>query len=144
MATLLAIDPYQTDEATTEPARFEYPDEFLTWLQGEEERAKDAELNELRRIALSFYNGEPFGDEEEGRSQTVTRDVQEVVDYLLPSVLRSMVSGDRVVEFEALDSGFTDVLEEATEAVSQQFMQEQSGWRILHDSLKAEIGRVHV
>lgn len=115
----------------------EYPAEFITWLESEEERAKDDTLDDERATALKFYNGESFGDEEEGRSQIVTRDVAEVIDYMVPSVLRTMVSGDRVVEFEALDSGFKDVLEEATEAVAQQFMQEQSGWRILHDSLKS-------
>lgn len=120
-----------------EPAAVVYPTEFLTWLENEEERAKDEKLNDQRAVAIRFYNGEPFGDEVRGRSQIVTRDVAEVIDYTVPSVLRTMVSGDRIVEFEALDSGFKDVLEEATEAVSQQFMQEQSGWRILHDSLKS-------
>jgi len=136
MATVLDFPTYEVIDEPA-PARPVYPNEFVSWLQNEEERAKNNELNEERKVAISFYNRDPFGDEEEGRSQYVSGDVPEVIDYMVPSVLRTMVSGDRVVEFEALDSGFKDILEEATEAVSQQFMQEQSGWRILHDSLKA-------
>jgi hypothetical protein len=145
MATAFSLDdayanmagPVEIVDAPQEAPKPEYPPELLSWLQSEEENAKDTKLDEQRALALSFYNGELFGDEEAGRSQIVTRDVAEVVDYMVPSVLRTMVSGDRVVEFEALDSGFKDLLEEATEAVSQQFMQDQRGWLILHDSLKA-------
>lgn len=144
MATAFTLDdayaaiagPVEIHDEPQAPPKPDYT-ELLSWLRSEEENAKDTTLDEQRAIALSFYNGELFGDEEEGRSQIVTRDVAEVVDYMVPSVLRTMASGDRVVEFEALDSGFKDILEDATEAVSQQFMQEQRGFRILHDSLKA-------
>lgn len=136
MATALDINAYgQADLA--EAPKPEAPPELIAWLRNEEERAKDSALDEQRAAALDFYNGEPFGDEEEGRSQVVTRDVAEVIDYMVPSVLRTMVSGDKVVEFEALDEGDKEALEEATEAVSQQFMQGQDGWRILHDTLKS-------
>lgn len=116
----------------------EQPDytELVAWLQSEEESANDDALNDERAVALKFYNGEPFGDEEEGRSQIVTRDVAEVIDYMVASILRLMMSGDQIVEFEALDEQFKQILEEAAEAISQQFLQEQDGWRILHDCLK--------
>lgn len=137
MATVLALDTNAYGHENVVEQEEGYPAEFLSWLQQEESNARDEAVDEQRQIALSFYNGEPFGDEEEGRSQIVTRDVAEVIDYMIPSVLRTMISGDRIVEFEALDSANKDALEEATEAVSQQFMQEQDGFRILHDSLKA-------
>lgn len=135
MATVLDINAYgQTDIVEEKP---EYPAEFVAWLRSEESRAVDTTLNEERAVALSFYRGEPFGNEEEGRSQVVTRDVAEVVDYMVISVMRTMVSGDRVVEFEALTDEDKDAVAQATEAVSQQFMREQDGYRVLHDSLKA-------
>src|SRR3546814_6645289 len=46
----------------------------------------------------------------------------------------SMVSGDKVVEFEYADK---DIADEATNAVSYQFMQGQDGYRFLHDWIKA-------
>lgn len=121
----------------TAPALIEdegYPDDFIAFLREEEMRAVDSELNAEREAALDFYNGEPFGNEEDGRSQVVTRDVAEVVDYMTVSVLRTMVSGDRVVEFEADDD---DMAAEATYVISRQFMTKQRGYQVLHDSLKA-------
>lgn len=107
---------------------------LIAFLREEEDNSRDDLLDEERAVALDFYNGEPFGDEEEGRSQVVTRDVAEVVDYMTVSLLRTMVSGDKVVEFEHPDK---KVAEEATAAVSYQFMQGQDGYRFLHDWIKA-------
>ena len=93
---------------------------------------RDGELAESQRVALDFYNGELFGDEEDGRSQFVTRDVAEVVDYMTVSVLRAFVSGDHVVEFEG------DVkAKEITAAIHHIFTRKQSGYRILHDWIKS-------
>lgn len=115
----------------------QYHEELIAYLQGQENDARNDTLNDERKVALEFYNGEPFGNEETGRSQVVTRDVAEVIDYMLASVLRTMVSGDRIVEFQAMADEDRDAVAEANEAVQQQFMNAQDGYRVLHDSLKA-------
>lgn len=137
MATVLDTNAYgQTDIVITDEVA-EYPAEFIAWLRSQESDAKDTALNEERAVKLSFYNGEPYGNEEEGRSQVTTRDVAEVVDYMTQSVLRTMVSGERVVEFEAMSADDREAVEQANEAVAQQFMRMQDGYRVLHDTLKA-------
>lgn len=113
------------------------PAELLSFLQVEAGRSLDTSLNEERAIALDFYNGKPFGDEEEGRSQLITRDVAEVVDYMVVSIMRTIVSGDRVVEFKARRPEQEDMADDATELVQWQFMRDQPGYQILHDFLKA-------
>lgn len=138
------------------------PEGLLSYLQSEEMRSLDASLNEDRKIALDFYHGRPFGDEMDGRSQLVTRDVAEVVDAMTVAIMRTVVS-DKVVEFEARESEDIDAPEgedpaqmqmyrqavqkagreaqdraqDATALVAWQFMRAQSGYRIAHDCLKA-------
>lgn len=107
---------------------------LLSFLQDEEFRCYDDELNSDRAVALDFYNGEPFGDEEDGHSQVVTRDVQETIDPAVTSILRTMVSGDNVVEFECGDKRLSEII---TAAVGQEFYQGQNGYRVLHDWIKA-------
>lgn len=107
---------------------------FVTFLREEESRAEDTWLDQDRANAIEFYNGEPFGDEEDGRSQVVTRDVAEVVDQMVVSLLRTMVSGDNVVEFDYAEK---QIAEQATAAVMQEFFQGQDGYRFLHDWIKA-------
>jgi hypothetical protein len=90
-------------------------------------------LAQLELQAFQYYEGLPFGNEVEGRSQVVLPDVQETIDYMAASVLRTFVSGERTVEFEATDEGDEAGAEEATAAINYSFMRQQDGYRILHD-----------
>jgi len=137
--------------------------ELLTFLQQEESRATDTELNDERKTALEFYRGDQFGDEVDGRSKLVTRDVAEVVDYMTVSVMRTLVSGDRLVEFEPrrpvmvqamastamqpvegqqqpqqqMKDISDELAQEAGDRVHWNFLREQDGYSILHDGIKA-------
>lgn len=126
-------------------------DTLVNFLMEEERRAEDGTLQEEREVAIDFYNGEPFGDEVDGRSQLVTRDVAEVIDYMTVSLLRTMASGDKVVEFDCAEPPRRierdekgnpipqppSISEQATMAVTREFMQGQDGYRVLHDWIKA-------
>lgn len=132
--------------------------DLLRFLQTEETRATDTTLNNERKTALEFYRGDLFGDEIDGRSKLRTRDVAEVIDYMCESVLRTMVSGDKFVEFEPVEPIMApdeqqapqpgqppqqqkdisqDLAQEATERVHWNFLREQDGLTILHDGIKA-------
>lgn len=115
-------------------------EELVNALRAESESActfHDTTLAKRQEECLRYYDGEPFGDEMEGLSQIVLPDVAETVDYMAISVLRTFVSGDRVVEFQAKDPNEETAVDEATEAIQQIFMQHQDGYRVLHDWLKA-------
>lgn len=53
----------------------------------------DGLLEGERAQALDYYMGRPFGDELEGRSDAVTRDVLETVEWILPSLMRIFAGG---------------------------------------------------
>jgi hypothetical protein len=110
--------------------------ELIAILKREEQAAVSyygGDLASAQEQAMAFYDGLPFGDEEDGRSQFVTRDVAEVVDHMVVSVLRTFVSGDHVVEFESGDAAAAQV----TDAVHYAFMRKQDGYGLLSDWLKA-------
>jgi hypothetical protein len=134
----------------------EVPAEFINFLRVEQERGVDTSLADKRATALEFYQGMPFGDEVEGRSQAVTRDVSEVVDWLVVDILDTMLASGKVVQFETEPEPapeqpqdgqqapqqppapvMADYGEEATAAIQYYFMRKQRGYFILHDSLKA-------
>lgn len=93
------------------------------------------QLSALTNQAFAYYEAQPFGNELEGRSQIVLPDVQETVDYMQQSVLRTFVSGDRTVEFEATDEEEGEAADDATAGINYNFMRQQDGFRILHDGL---------
>jgi peptidyl-tRNA hydrolase len=110
--------------------------QFLAFLQAEESRAYDGTLLSEVEAAINSYNGANYGDEEDGRSQVVARDVAETTDYMLTSVLDVFVSSGRVVEFEPQNEGDEDLCDDATEAMHYIYRR-KSGYRLIHDWAKA-------
>lgn len=121
-------------------------DDIVAVLKTEYEAADDycgGEIEERQALALKYYEAEPFGDEIEGRSQVVSPDVQEAVDYMTISVLKPFVSGDKVVEFEAESEEDEPAAEEATAAVAYNFTRQQDGYKIVHDWLQSGLLEIY-
>lgn len=57
------------------------------------------ELSGVRQDLLSYYRGDLYGDEREGYSQFVTREVFESLEWARPHILRTFLSSDKPVEF---------------------------------------------
>lgn len=110
------------------------PEELKAFLREEYARCEDTTLEDERVTAIDRYNGEPYGDEEDGSSQVVARDTFETINYMVISILRTLVSGQNVVEFASKN---VDAAHEATETLMHLFMDEQDGYMVLHDWLKA-------
>jgi hypothetical protein len=111
-------------------------DDLLSFLREEEDRAFDGTLLDEVEAAINSYNGAEYGDEEDGRSQVVARDVSETADYMLTSVLDVFVASGRVVEFEPNDEADEDQTDDATEAMHFLYRR-KSGYRLIHDWAKA-------
>lgn len=61
---------------------------------------EDGDLSDVRKENFNYYTGMEYGNEREGYSKYVTREVLETVEWVLPSVLRVFLSGDKAVMFE--------------------------------------------
>jgi hypothetical protein len=108
--------------------------DLLAFLQQEETRGRLESLELRAETALKSYNGDYYGDEVDGCSKVVSRDVAETVDYMNVSVLRTFVSGDRVVEFEPDNFNDEQAADDATEVMHRDFA--RKGYSLLHDWLK--------
>lgn len=99
--------------------------------------ALDSEVDDDRQDAMDAYLGEPYGDEEEGRSQVVDRSVAEVIDWMMPDVMRTMASGEESVSFEGRTE--EDELEaaQALRLVNHIFWIENDGFNIVYDWAKS-------
>ena len=116
------------------PALIEISPDLLSFLQEEEVRGRNEDLLDRAETALRAYNGEYYGDEVDGCSKVVSRDVAEVIDWMTPSVIRVFVSGDRGVEFEPDGEEQEQFADDATEAMQRQFA--AKGYQLLHDWFK--------
>lgn len=94
------------------------------------------DLSHEREDGLKQYYGEPNGFEEEGHSKVVMRDVQDVVEWLLPAQLKIFMSGDQVVEFQPRGPEDEDIAKQRTEYINYVFQQDNNGFLVLYTALK--------
>lgn len=113
--------------------------EFINILQSEEDGAVgfyNSEVAADQEKALRYYHGEPFGNEEEGHSTVISRDVASTIDGVMPDLIRTFVSGDNVVEFAPTKQGDELFAEQATDYINHIFFKDNDGFSITHDWAK--------
>jgi len=94
------------------------------------------ELAEERRQALKYYLSEPFGDEKEGRSQVVSSDVMDTIEWILPSLLKIFTAGDDTVVFEPTEPNDEAIAKQATQYVNWIFNRDNPGFLVLYSIFK--------
>ena len=97
---------------------------------------EDGELSNERALALDRYHGRPYGNEMEGRSQIVSRDLSEAVDWAMPAIMRIFTQGGTVAEFDPISQEDEPQAEIETDYVNQVIMRDNAGWIVLHDAIK--------
>lgn len=113
-------------------------------LAGAAEEARDyidGSVAPLRARATRYYRGEPFGNEEEGRSQVVMTEVRDVVQATMPGLLRVFVSSENVVEFVPTNARAVDLAEQQTDVVNHVFYQDNPGFLTIFQAFKDALVR---
>lgn len=77
----------------------------------------DQELSPLRALATKYYQGEPFGNEEEGRSQVVDTVLRDTVLMMMPSLMRIFFGADRALEYIPTNKAQVEYTDQVTEFV---------------------------
>jgi hypothetical protein len=126
-------------------------DALLAILRKEEAAARHYQwsaLSKTREEALAYYDRAPYGDEQEGASQVVTSEFADVIESIMPGLMRVFTSTDDVAEFTPTAPGQERWAREASEYVPHVFMRQNDGFRILYwlikDALMYRLGAVTV
>lgn len=78
-------------------------DRLLSAIRSFEQSAIGIETDELtteRGVMIDYYMGRPFGNEIEGRSDYVSRDVYDTVEWIKPTLIRIFAGGEQIAGFE--------------------------------------------
>ena len=104
----------------------------------------DSDLSPIRAKGTEYYRGDPFGNEEEGRSQVVAMEVRDTVSAMMPSLMRVFFSTENVVEY--IPRGPEDVkgAQQATDYANLIFTSDNNGfmttYAIFKDALVRKCG----
>ena len=92
-------------------------------------------LADDRLKAHEYYRGAPMGDEQEGRSQVVSKDVMEAVEALMPSLMKVFASSDTLGKWEPHGPEDEAQAQQATE-YCHQILEQNGRFKILYEFIK--------
>ena len=95
-----------------------------------------SDVTSQRQKSLEYYFGEPFGNEQEGRSQVVSTDVSDVIESILPTLLRTFAASDDVVRCDPVSSEDEEVAKQASDYLNYVFNKDNDGFVALYTLFK--------
>lgn len=108
----------------------------------------DSFIASQRGEAMQYYLGMPFGNEVDGRSKVVSRDEQEVIDWMMPSLMKTFSGSDEVVQITPRKSEESEWAQQATELLNYVYNVQNQGFLItyqwIQDALMVKNGIVKV
>lgn len=99
-----------------------------------DERAED------RIKAMAFFDGDAgklqkYIPADEGRSRVVSRDVRSAVKKVLPSIYRTILGNDQIVEYQPVGEGDDQSADQATDYVNYVALPECDGRQAIEDAI---------
>ena len=128
------------------------PDEELQGIVGKEIDDAidfiDNWISPQRATATQYYRGEPFGNEEDGRSQVVSMDVRDTVQAIMPSLMRIFHGSDQTVEYVPQGPEDAAAGKQATDYANYIINRDNNGFLEMHsafmDALVRKVGILKV
>jgi hypothetical protein len=96
----------------------------------------DTDIGPDRAKAVDRYFGRPYGDEEEGRSTVISRDVHDTINAILPSLMRVFFGSENVVEFAPESEEDVQSAEQATDYINYVVTVDNDGFEVFLAAIK--------
>ena len=108
--------------------------------------AHEGDLSDDIEKLNDYYHGRPYGNERQGRSQFVTREVYETIESIMPFMMKIFFSSDQAVVFDPEDEDDVEAAQQETEYVNWVFYRDNPGFKIgyswIKDGLMNKVGYV--
>lgn len=95
----------------------------------------NSELRSDRELALDHYYGRPYGNEQEGRAQVVTKDLMDTIEWMMPSLLRIFANKD-AVQFDPVGPEDEELAKQETLYVTHVLWKKNPGFMLMYNWLK--------
>ena len=94
------------------------------------------ELTEQRTKSLEYYFGEPFGNEQDGRSQVISTDVADTIESILPTIMRTCTASPKAVQCVGNKPGDEAAAKQATDYLNHVFYKDNPGFTLMYTFFK--------
>jgi len=114
-------------------------DELVSIIRSHRAQSLGDETTELaneRASAMDHYHGRPYGDEQKGRSQVVSKDLADTVGWIMPAIMKAYTQSGNLVDFMATSEEDEEGASQEADYINHVIMKDNGGWLTLHDWVK--------
>ena len=114
-------------------------DEIISAIAGEESRAYGYLTGDLaaeRAKALDYYYGADYGNEEEGRSQVKTSELSDVIEAIMPSLMKVFAGGEQVCKFTPRSAEDIEQAEQESDYINYIVLEKNNGFQVIYNWFK--------
>lgn len=97
---------------------------------------EDGDLSQIRQDSLNYYLGKKYGNERDGYSSHVTREVLEAIEWAMPAIVRVFTAGDKVVQFDPVSQGDEDQADIETDTINHLILKQNDGFETMYQWIK--------
>lgn len=90
-------------------------------------------LSRQRSKSMEYYLGEPYGNENAGKSSVVTREVMDTIEWVKPELMKIFASGTETVRFEPTSLEDVPAAQQATDYINYLFHRKNPGFKIIYE-----------
>lgn len=87
-------------------------------------------------LALDYYLGKPNGTEIEGRSQVMSDDIADAIEWIMPQIMKAFTQNNEVVVFDPVHPGDELQAQIETAYIYELLMKQNNGFIKLHQLIK--------
>lgn len=96
----------------------------------------DGDIADERAKAYDYYLGKQYGNEKKGRSKVITQDVFEVVEWILPWLVKEFTETDSPIQFDPVGPEDEELSLQVSDYTSYIFFKKNEGFLILYNWFK--------
>lgn len=111
-------------------------EDLLKILKDEESDAAsyyDSELAAAQAEAMDRYHAKKYGNEIEGRSQVVTHDIEDTINWIMPKLMRAFMEADELISVDDPQADNAGAAKCAADYLKHIFFKDNDGETELHD-----------
>jgi len=114
-------------------------DDIINAIFQEESRAYGYLTGDLaieRAKALDYFYGNDYGNEEEGRSQVKTSELSDVIESIMPSLMKVFAGGEQVCKFTPRNAEDIEKAEQESDYINYLVLEKNNGFQVIYNWFK--------
>lgn len=133
-----AAEEQTENEATETPKKKLTDEEVLAIAKADFEVAKENKIPINKKVSefRKLYNGEPLGNETDGRSSYVSKEAQKAVNWWIPNAMKPFMSSNDIVDFMPRTADDIEKAKSQNVLINYQFNNDFPKYQFLYTSLQ--------